>query len=161
MGASQPEVTAFVASLDGGQRDWATARPLPYAWLVFALSFGLLISDYMARQVLAAVFPQLKAEWALSDGQLGWLSGIVALMVGVLAIPLSLLADRWGRVRCLAAMALLWSAATLLCAGAGTYGQMFDGRLLVGVGEAAYGNVGIAVVLGVFPSRMRAGLAGK
>jgi len=30
-----------------------------YAWLVFALTFGLLISDYMARQVLSAVFPLL------------------------------------------------------------------------------------------------------
>ena len=30
-----------------------------YAWLVFALTFGLLISDYMARQVLNAVFPLL------------------------------------------------------------------------------------------------------
>jgi uncharacterized protein (DUF849 family) len=86
-----------------------------YAWVVFALTFGLLISDYMARQVLNAVFPLLKAEWALSDGQLGLLSGVVALMVGLLTFPLSLLADRWGRVRSLTAMAVLWSLATLLC----------------------------------------------
>ena len=52
-----------------------------YAWLVFALTFGLLISDYMARQVLNAVFPLLKAQWSLSDGQLGLLSGVVAIMV--------------------------------------------------------------------------------
>ena len=72
-----------------------------YAWIVFALTFGLLISDYMSRQVLNAVFPLLKGEWALSDGQLGLLSGIVALMVGLLTFPLSLMADsarpaRWG-----------------------------------------------------------------
>ena len=73
-------------------------RVTVYAWLVFALSFGLLISDYMARQVLNAVFPLLKAEWSLSDAQLGLLSGIVAIMVGVLTFPLSLAADRWGRV---------------------------------------------------------------
>ena len=36
-----------------------------YAWIVFALTFGLLISDYMSRQVLNAVFPLLKSEWAL------------------------------------------------------------------------------------------------
>ena len=42
-------------------------HPVPgYAWVVFALTFGLLISDYMARQVLNAVFPLLKSEWALS-----------------------------------------------------------------------------------------------
>ena len=77
-------------------------RATGYGWAVFALSFGLLISDYMARQVLNAVFPLLKAEWALSDARLGLLSGAVALMVGLLTFPpTSLIADRWGRVRSL------------------------------------------------------------
>ena len=139
----------------------AAERPHPiprYAWVVFALTFGLLISDYMARQVLNAVFPLLKAEWALSDGQLGLLSGVVAIMVGLLTFPLSLLADRWGRVSSLTAMAVLWSLATLLCGIAGNYEQMLAGRVLVGVGEAAYGSVGIAVVVSVFPKRLRATL---
>ena len=142
-----------------GDRPGGAARPVIYAWLVFALTFGLLISDYMARQVLNAVFPLLKAEWALSDGQLGALSGVVALMVGLLTFPLSLLADRLGRVRSLTAMAVLWSLATLACALAGNYPQMLAGRVLVGVGEAAYGSVGIAVIVSVFPRRMRATLA--
>ncbi len=129
-----------------------------YAWLVFALSFGLLISDYMARQVLNAVFPLLKAEWSLSDAQLGLLSGIVAIMVGVLTFPLSLAADRWGRVRSLTLMAILWSLATLLCAVAESFETMLIGRALVGIGEAAYGSVGIAVVISVFPARLRATL---
>ena len=129
-----------------------------YAWIVFALTFGLLISDYMSRQVLNAVFPLLKTEWALSDGQLGLLSGIVALMVGLLTFPLSLLADRFGRVKSLALMALLWSVATLGCALAQDYQQMFIARFMVGVGEAAYGSVGIAVVISVFPKHMRATL---
>ncbi|MEV6212564.1 MFS transporter [Kitasatospora sp. NPDC051914] len=131
-----------------------------YAWMVFALSFGLLLSDYMSRQVLNAVFPLLKAEWLLTDAQLGSLSGIVALAVGVLAFPMSLLADRWGRVRSLVVAATMWSVATLGCAVAANYGQMFVGRLFVGIGEAAYGSVGIAVVLSVFPIGMRATLSG-
>jgi MFS family permease len=134
-------------------------RATAYSWIVFALSFGLLISDYMARQVLNAVFPLLKAEWALSDGQLGLLSGVVAVMVGVLTFPLSIAADRWGRVRSLTVMAVLWSLATLLCAAATGFHQMLIGRALVGLGEAAYGSVGIAVVISVFPKRMRATLS--
>ena len=135
-------------------------HPVPrYAWVVFALTFGLLISDYMARQVLNAVFPLLKAEWALSDAQLGLLSGVVAIMVGLLTFPLSLVADRWGRVKSLTAMAILWSLATLLCAVADNYQQMLAGRVLVGVGEAAYGSVGIAVVVSAFPTRLRATLS--
>ncbi|MEN9718738.1 MAG: hypothetical protein RIQ99_1616, partial [Pseudomonadota bacterium] len=111
------------------------------------------------RQVLNAVFPLLKAEWQLSDGQLGLLSGVVAIMVGVLTFPLSIAADRWGRVRSLTVMAILWSLATLLCAAAQSFPTMLIGRALVGVGEAAYGSVGIAVVISVFPARMRATLS--
>lgn len=132
-----------------------------YAWIVFALIFGLLLSDYMSRQVLNAVFPLLKAEWRLSDTQLGSLSGIVSVMVGLLTVPLSLAADRWGRVASLKIMALLWSLATLACGFARSYEEMFAARFLIGVGEAAYGSVGIAVILSVFPPSLRSTLAGS
>ena len=141
------------------EEDTSAGIPRRYAWVVFALTFGLLISDYMSRQVLNAVFPTLKSEWALSDSQLGLLSGIVALMVGLLTFPLSLMADRFGRVKSLALMALLWSLATLGCALAQNYQHMLIARFMVGVGEAAYGSVGIAVVVSVFPKSMRATLA--
>jgi predicted MFS family arabinose efflux permease len=137
-----------------------TRRSRFYPWIVFALTLGLLLSDYMSRQVLSAVFPFLKAEWSLTDSNLCSLNSIVALMVGLLTLPLSLLADRWGRVKSLIVMAALWSVATLLCAVAGSYEQMLGARFLVGVGEAAYGSVGIAVVLSVFAPRLRASLSG-
>ncbi|WP_079178090.1 MFS transporter [Streptomyces mangrovisoli] len=137
---------------------WPVGRG--YAWTVFALSFGLLLSDYMSRQVLNAVFPMLKSEWLLSDGALGSLSSIVALAVGVLTFPMSLMADRWGRVRSLLLAATLWSIATIGCAISANYGQMFVARLFVGIGEAAYGSVGIAVVLSIFPIALRATLSG-
>src|SRR5918993_1537151 len=143
-----------------GVDDTGAHVPRGYAWVVFALSFGLLLSDYMSRQVLNAGFPLLKAEWALSDARLGLLSGVVALMVGLLTFPLSLLADRFGRVRSLTLMAIVWSLATLACAAAQQYPQMLAARFFVGVGEAAYGSVGVAVVLSVFPKHMRATLTG-
>lgn len=136
------------------------AKPRVYAWLVFALTFGLLLSDYMSRQVLNAVFPLLKAEWGLSDTQLGSLSGIVALLVGVLTFPLSVMADRWGRVRSILLMATLWSLATLACGIATNYGQMLTARFFVGLGEAAYGSVGIALIISIFPAYLRSTLTG-
>jgi MFS family permease len=57
-------------------------------------------------------------------------------------------------------MAAVWSLATVLCGLAKTYDQMLAARLLVGLGEAAYGSVGIAVIISVFPERMRATLTG-
>ncbi|SAK49087.1 transport protein [Caballeronia temeraria] len=138
----------------------ASTIPRRYAWVVFALTFGLLLSDYMSRQVLNAVFPLLKAAWGLSDTQLGSLSSVVALMVGLLTLPLSVLADRWGRVKSLVLMALLWSFATLGCALATHYGEMLAARAIVGLGEAAYGSVGIALILSIFPAHLRSTLTG-
>ena len=87
-----------------------TQKGVPaYAWVVFVLTVGLLLSDYMSRQVLNAVFPMLKAAWNLSDTRLGSLSSVVALMVGVLTFPLSVLADRWGRVKSIVLMASMRS----------------------------------------------------
>lgn len=135
-------------------------RPRLFSWLVFALTFGLLLSDYMSRQVLSTVFPYLKTDWGLSDARLGTLTGVVSLTVGILAVPLSLIGDRWGRSRAIVAMAGLWSLATVGSAIAANYQEMLLSRLLVGVGEAAYGSVGLAVVLMVFAPSKRATLSG-
>ncbi|EWT00255.1 multidrug DMT transporter permease [Intrasporangium oryzae NRRL B-24470] len=134
------------------------SRVFPVA--VFVLTFGLLLSDYMSRQVLSAVFPFLKVEWVLTDTQLGSLTSIVALTVGLLAVPLSLLGDRWGRSKAIILMGALWSLATLGCAIAANYEQMMLARFFIGLGEAAYGSVGLAVVLMVFSPRSRASLTG-
>src|SRR5687767_11751532 len=122
-----------------------------FPWVVFTLTFGLLLSDYMSRQVLSAVFPFLKVEWALTDTELGGLVSVVSLTVAVLAVPLSLLGDRWGRVKSIVLMASIWSLATLGSALAANYEQLMLARVFIGVGEAAYGSVGLAVVLAVFP----------
>ena len=138
----------------------ATSGARVYAWVVFALMFCLLLSDYMSRQALNALFPILKVEWQLSDTKLGSISGVVPLAVGVLTLPFSIIADRWGRVKSIALMAALWSVATLGCAIASSYNEMFVARIFVGVGEAAYGSVGLAILISVFPKRLRSTIAG-
>jgi MFS family permease len=55
-------------------------------------------------------------------------------------------------------MAAMWSLATLACAISTSYGEMLLARAFVGIGEAAYGSVGIAVVLSIFPVRLRSTL---
>jgi predicted MFS family arabinose efflux permease len=139
----------------------ATTRSRLFPVAVFVVTFGLLLSDYMSRQVLSAVFPILKVEWTLSDTQLGSLTSIVSLTVGLLAIPLSLLGDRWGRSKAIILMGGLWSLATLGCALAASYDQMLLARFFIGLGEAAYGSVGLAVVLMVFSPGRRASLTGS
>ncbi|CAG2158281.1 Hexuronate transporter [Cupriavidus yeoncheonensis] len=138
----------------------ATAGAKGYAWVVFSLMFCLLLSDYMSRQALNALFPLLKAQWQITDTQLGSISSVVPLMVGVLTLPFSIIADRWGRVRSIALMVAVWSAATAGCAIASSYHEMFIARFFVGVGEAAYGSVGFAMLLSIFPRHMRSTVAG-
>lgn len=142
----------------GPPEGWGV-RPA-YAWLVFVLTIGLLLADYMSRQVLVSVFPALRAEWRLDNAQLGGLVSIVAVMVGALTLPLSVVADRIGRVRAIVGMATLWSLATVGCGLAANYGQMFAARMFIGIGEAAYGSVGAAVLLAIFPASLRATITG-
>jgi MFS family permease len=131
-----------------------------YAWAVFALTFGLMLSDYLSRQVIGAVFPFLKAEWALSDAQLGILVSVVSLVVGLLSVPISLVSDRWGRVKSITLMAFVWCLATVACGLAQSYAQLLSARLFVGLGEAAYGAAGGALLAHVFPAKQRATVLG-
>jgi MFS transporter, Spinster family, sphingosine-1-phosphate transporter len=131
-----------------------------YAWAVFAVLFALMVVDYVDRQVVVSMFSHLKSQWALSDSQLGALVSVVSVTVALGAVPLSLLADRWSRVKSIFLMALIWSLATLACAFAGSYAQLFAARSVVGLGEAAYGTVGAALLATLFPPRMRSTVLG-
>lgn len=131
-----------------------------YMWSVFALTFGLMLSDYLTRNVISAVFPLLKAEWTLTDAQLGALVSVVALVVGVASIPVALLADRWGRVKSITVMATLWCLATIGCGLSQTHTQMLVARGLVGLGEAGYGAAGGAILAHVFPPESRSMVLG-
>ncbi|MDM0072596.1 MFS transporter [Variovorax sp. J31P207] len=134
--------------------------PRAYPWVVFALTFGLMLSDYLSRQVIGAVIPALKADWGLLDSQLAMLVSVVALVVGVLTVPMSLVADRWGRVRSITLMAFVWCLATIACGLAQNHGQLLWARAFVGLGEAAYGAAGAALLAHVFPARQRAAVLG-
>ncbi len=131
-----------------------------YAWTVFALTFGLMLSDYMSRQVIGAVFPLLKVEWGVSDSQLGSLVSVVSLVVGLMTIPMSLIADRWGRVKSITLMAFVWCLATIACGLADGYLQMLFARALVGFGEAAYAAAGAALLAHTFPTGRRSAVLG-
>ena len=127
---------------------------------MFAILFALMVVDYVDRQVVVSMFSHLKAQWDLSDGQLGALVSIVSVTVALGAVPLSLLADRWSRVKSIFLMALVWSLATIACAFAASYVHLLAARGVVGVGEAAYGTVGAALLATLFPVRMRSTVLG-
>jgi MFS family permease len=140
--------------------DSVVAASATKRWTVFAVLFLLMVVDYLDRQVVVSMFPHLKAQWSLSDSQLGGLVSVVSIAVALGAVPLSLIADRWGRVKSIFIMVLVWSGATLACAFARDYGSLVGARAMVGLGEAAYGTAGAALLATLFPPRMRSTVLG-
>ena len=154
---------AIPSSTTAGPIDPAAPYPISrrYAFVAFAMTFVLMLSDYMSRQVVNAVFPFLKADWALSDTQLGLLVSAVALTIGITSIPISMLADRFGRVRSATAMALVWALATIACGLAESFTSLLVARALVGLGEAGYGSAGAAILTRAFPARLHSTVMGS
>jgi MFS family permease len=128
------------------------------AWFAFAMTIALMVFDYIDRQIIVSLFPFLKAEWGLSDKQLGALVSIVSITVAVGALPVALFADRASRVKSIVVMAAVWSLATISCMWTRNFGQLFAARAAVGLGEAGYGSVGAALIASHFLSRMRGAL---
>ena len=128
------------------------------AWFAFAMTLALMIFDYVDRQVIVSLFPYLKAEWDLSDKQLGALVSVVSVTVAIGAVPVALFADRVSRVKSIVAMATLWSLATVSCMWVRGYSQLLAARSVVGLGEAGYGSVGAALIASHFPARLRGAL---
>ena len=139
-----------------GAQDYLFSRRS--AWFAYAMTLALMLMDYIDRQVIVSLFPYMKKDWNLSDVQLGSLVSIVSITVALGALPVALFADRVSRVRSIAVMAAVWSAATLSCMFTRSYGVLLAARGLVGLGEAGYGSVGAALIASHFPDRMRGAL---
>ena len=128
------------------------------AWFAFAMTIGLMLVDYIDRQVIVSLFPYMKTDWGLSDKQLGALVSVVSVTVALGALPVALIADRYSRVKSIVVMATIWSLATISCMFTRSYGQLLAARAFVGLGEAGYGSVGAALIASIFPARMRSAL---
>lgn len=130
------------------------------ARLAFAMTFALMLSDYLSRQVIGAVFPLLKADWGLSDAQLGSLVSVTSLTVAVMSFPLALLSDRIGRVKSITLMAAVWGLATIASGLAQGFVALFAARAVIGLAEAGYGGAGAAILTRLYPARAHASVLG-
>jgi predicted MFS family arabinose efflux permease len=89
------------------------------------------------RNLIPIVGQAMAADLALSDTQLGLLAGAAfAALYALSGVPLARLAERFSRVRILAASLTLWSALSALFAFAGSFVQLAALRVGVGIGEA-------------------------
>jgi MFS family permease len=157
----------------------AAELPLPGARSALALLLAINLFNYIDRQVLAAVVPDIRRTFlgasaspggfttTVLNGAEHWLGfrpenallGLLSmafLVVYMLGAPVfTRLAERGSRWLVVGAAVAVWSLATGASGLAVTFGMLLLTRCLVGVGEAAYGPVAQAVLADLFPISRR------
>ena len=136
------------------------SRIQPRAWLAFSMTGVLIVFGFLDRQLVVSLFPLLKAEWALSDTQLGTIVSASFLAIAISALPTGLLVDRSNRVNAIALMTVGWSTATLACALCRNFEQLVAARVFLGLAEAGLIAAAGALLTCYFPRRMHGGILG-
>ena len=125
-------------------------------YLLGVLTFIYAI-NFVDRQLLAILQEPIKQELALSDSQLGLLTGFAFAIFYVTAgIPIASLADRSNRRNIISSVLALWSLMTAMSGLAQNYWQLLAARIGVGVGEAGCSPPAHSMISDVFPPSFRA-----
>ena len=128
-----------------------------YAWYALAVLVLVYMLNFIDRQMLTILAPEIKHDLGISDAGFGFLYGTAfGVFYSVFGIPLGKLADRWSRKRLLAIGLATWSAMTAFSGLAGNFAQIGAARIGVGVGEATAGPCGYSLLSDLFPPRRRA-----
>jgi len=98
----------------------------------------------------------IKADLALSDIQLGFLTGIAfAFFYAVLGIPIARWADKGNRIKIIYVTTGLWGIAVATCGLATGFVQLLIARIFVGVGEAGSIPPANSLIADMFERRER------
>jgi len=113
--------------------------------------------NYVDRQLIGILSPEIKREFMLSDWQLGLVKGVVfALLYTLLGIPIARLADRYNRVSIIGLALATWSGFTVISGLVGNFVQLALTRFAVSIGEAG-GTAPIhSIVSDYYPKDKRA-----
>jgi len=131
--------------------------PLGYSWyVVILLTLGYILS-FLDRNILVLLVEPIKAEFALSDTQIGLLMGLAfSIFYATMGIPLGWLADNMKRRTLVAAGMFVWSIATCLSGFTKSFGALFTARVAIGAGEATLSPCAISLISDMFPEGKRA-----
>lgn len=129
----------------------------PYAWYALGILFLVYVLNFIDRQIITILAPDLKRDLGLDDADIGFLYGTAfAVFYALFGIPLGRLADAWHRVRLLSIGLTIWSAMTALSGLATGKYQLSAARMGVGIGEATAGPSAYSLISDLFPRNMRA-----
>lgn len=128
-----------------------------YARYVLAVLFVVYVFNFIDRQVLSILLPQIKAEFAVSDTAMGLLTGFAfAFFYTVAGIPIASLADRGSRRNIIALGLLVWTSMTAFSGLSRNFAQLAAARVGVGIGEAAGTPPTHSLLSDTFPPERRA-----
>ncbi|MFA7603780.1 MAG: MFS transporter [Novosphingobium sp.] len=140
---------------DGGAG--APGEDRGYSYYVLGVLMLVYALNFIDRQLITILAPDLKRDLGISDSDFGFLYGTAfGVFYAVFGIPLGKLADHWSRVRLLAIGLALWSAMTALSGFARNFAQLGAARIGVGVGEATASPCAYSLISDWFPPRRRA-----
>lgn len=126
-----------------------------WAWGLCWLMFASTVLNYMDRQSMALVSPQVRREFGIDFEGFGWVLTAFGLSYALFQIPAGLLVDRFDVRRLYAGAVALWSAAAMASAFSPTLGVLIGLRALLGVGEAFNWPCALRVTGAVLPARDR------
>ncbi|MGH6870546.1 MAG: spinster family MFS transporter [Rhizomicrobium sp.] len=132
------------------------ARPANRTYILVIMTL-IYVVNYLDRQILAILMPQIKAEFGLNYTQVGYLIGpAFAVVYAVLGVPLAVIADRTNRRNVIAASLAVFSVMTLLSSYARGFWTMALARFGTGVGEAGTGPSINSVIADLYAPAERA-----
>jgi predicted MFS family arabinose efflux permease len=127
-----------------------------YCWYVVIVLLLIYSLNFLDRSVINILGEQIKRNLAISDTQLGLLTGTsFALFYSLMGLPIARMADRVHRVRLVAVALLLWSGLTAICGATTSYIQLFVARMGVGIGEAGGTPPSQSIIADYFPHARR------
>lgn len=130
--------------------------PLRYAYFSVGLIMLAYVCAFMDRVALSLVVDPIRRDLGLTDTQVSALLGLAFVVCFVLlSFPFGRWVDRGARPIALTVGVTVWSAAMVACGLASGFWQLFAGRMLVGVGEAAVNPVAYSTIPDSFPPHRR------
>jgi MFS family permease len=135
-----------------------SAPPPRWAMTTFLVLFAMNLLDYLDRNVLMAIQPQVKGELKITNEQWGLLTSIFLVSYSVISPIMGWLGDRFRRTWLLGLGVGVWSLATVGSGLASSYGHLVLARSVLGIGEATYGVIAPTILLDLFARDQRARL---
>ena len=135
-------------------------KPLSGARSALFLLLAINLFNYIDRQILAALEPDIRATFFAADDvhamtKTGLLGDAFFVTYMISAPILGLLADRMSRWIIVGSAVILWSLASGGSGLAATFAILFATRIFVGIGEGGYGPAAPTILADLFPIQTR------